>query len=98
MTNVRRAVSEMEERKEGRKAGRTEGKERVAAAVGGEGGGGGGGKGMEGVSTRVYLTEDDIDYTPDHHQSVKDIPGVAHVALVAAATHSQERRNREEGR
>ena len=65
----------------------------MAAAVGGGGEGGGGKVGGGGG---FYLTEDDIDYTPDHHQSVKDVPGVADVALVAAATHSQERGNREE--
>lgn len=46
--------------------------------------------------TSFYLAEYDVDYTANHHQSIKDIPGVPDIALNMAAIRSSRRRG--EGR
>lgn len=56
-------------------------KRRVAAAVGEQE------EGMTELSilTSLYLAEYDVDYTANHHQSIKDVPGVPDIALNMAA-------------
>lgn len=62
--------------KEGRKEGRKERRNKDDSwqeAGGGEGG------------VSLYLAEDDVDHTADHHQSIEDVPGVPDIALITAA-------------
>lgn len=65
---------------------------RVAAAVGEQD------EGMTElyILTSFYLTENDVDYTANHHQSIEDVPGVPDIALNMAAFTASGRT--EEGR